>query len=160
MISRVTISLPRRVLAKLDEEVRELREAIARHGNPYPRGDLRHAPSFDEQVQDLQAVTIERVRAFHRRFVSAARGEFTAAGDIDVPAVVALESASSTVDQPLPLLGGVKLRILLEITMRASLEDFLWQFVAQFVLQHVDLFLELLFQVLHRLLSESPSYRL
>jgi len=62
-------------------------QAIGRHGNPYPRGDLRHAATFDEQLQDVQAVTIEQVRAFHRRFVSAATGEFAAVGDIDVPAL-------------------------------------------------------------------------
>jgi zinc protease len=30
---------------------------LARHGNPYPRGDLRHAQSFDELEQDVKAVT-------------------------------------------------------------------------------------------------------
>ena len=60
---------------------------LARHGNPYPRGDLRHAQSFDEMEEDVKAVTIEKVRAFHQRFYSAAQGEFTAVGDMDVAAV-------------------------------------------------------------------------
>ncbi len=60
---------------------------LARHGNPYPRGDLRHAASFDEQVEDVKAVTREQVHAFHRRCVSAASGEFTAVGDLDAAAV-------------------------------------------------------------------------
>ena len=69
-------------------------DAVARHGNPYPRGDLRHARTFDEQVQDVRAVSADALRAFHRRFVSAARGEFAAVGDVDVPAVrAALEAA-------------------------------------------------------------------
>jgi zinc protease len=63
--------------------------ALQRHGNPYPRGDLRHAPSFDETVADANAVTVDAVRAVHRRFVSAAVGEFSAVGDMDVPAVQA-----------------------------------------------------------------------
>jgi predicted Zn-dependent peptidase len=63
--------------------------ALQRHGNPYPRGDLRHAPSFDETVTDANAVTVDAVRAVHRRFVSAAVGEFSAVGDMDVPAVQA-----------------------------------------------------------------------
>ena len=64
-------------------------QAIARHGNPYPRGDLRHEPTFEESERDLRAVTVEQLRAFHRRFVSAARGEFTAVGDFDAAAVKA-----------------------------------------------------------------------
>nr|WP_236580615.1 pitrilysin family protein [Rubrivivax sp. A210] len=59
---------------------------IARHGNPYPRGDLRHAQSFDELEADLKAVTLDQVKTFHRRFVSAAKGEFAAVGDFDAAA--------------------------------------------------------------------------
>jgi zinc protease len=67
---------------------------LARHGNPYPRGDVRHARSFDEMVQDIESVSIEQVRAFHRRFYGLQRAEFGAAGDIDVPALrAALEKA-------------------------------------------------------------------
>jgi zinc protease len=60
---------------------------VARHGNPYPRGDPRHERSFDERVEDLAAVTPERVRDFHRRFVGAGQAEFAAVGDFDAPAV-------------------------------------------------------------------------
>jgi zinc protease len=35
--------------------------ALQRHGNPYPRGDLRHTASFDETVQDANAVTASSV---------------------------------------------------------------------------------------------------
>jgi zinc protease len=61
--------------------------ALQRHGNPYPRGDLRHVPSFDETVADANAVTVEALKAAHRRFVSGAHGEFSAVGDMDVAAV-------------------------------------------------------------------------
>ena len=86
----------------LDEQRRQLLAGIAaqraepgavaanaaqRHGNPYPRGDLRHAPSFDELVADANALTVDTVRAAHRRFLSAATGEFGAAGDMDAEAV-------------------------------------------------------------------------
>ncbi len=60
---------------------------LARHGNPYPRGDLRHATTFDEQEADVKAVTLDQVKAFQRRFYSAQQGQFTAVGDMDVPAV-------------------------------------------------------------------------
>jgi zinc protease len=57
--------------------------ALGRIGNPYPRGDVRHVRSFDEMVQDVNAVTLEKIRDFHQRFYGAARGEFAAAGDLD-----------------------------------------------------------------------------
>jgi zinc protease len=69
-------------------------KALARHGNPYARGDLRYVPTFDEQLQDLRAVTVDSLRAYHRRFYSAAHGEFSAVGDFDAAAVrQALETA-------------------------------------------------------------------
>ncbi len=83
----------RQSLAALAEARKEpdavIARLLARHGNPYPRGDLRHAPSFDEQEQDVKAVTVEQLRAYHRRFYSAARGEFAAVGDLDAAAMQA-----------------------------------------------------------------------
>lgn len=68
--------------------------ALARHGNPYPRGDVRHARSFDEIVADLQAVTPQQLRDFHGRFYGASNAEFGAVGDFDAAAVKqALEAA-------------------------------------------------------------------
>ena len=68
--------------------------ALARHGDPYPRGDVRHARSFDERAQDAKAVTIEQVRAFHKRFYGAGHAQFGASGDMDAAAVRAtLEKA-------------------------------------------------------------------
>ncbi len=61
--------------------------AVSRAGNPYPRGDVRYAPTFDEMVQDIDAVTLEKVRAFHDRFYGARKGEFSAVGDFDAGAV-------------------------------------------------------------------------
>ncbi len=61
--------------------------ALARLGNPYPRGDVRHARTFDEQLQDLQALTLQQVRDFHARFYGARFAQFGAAGDIDLPAL-------------------------------------------------------------------------
>jgi zinc protease len=88
----------RQWLTGIEEQRKEpgalVSNAISRHGNPYPRGDVRYAATFDEQVQDLQAVKLEALRAFHRRFVSAANGEFSAAGDMDAAAVrAALDAA-------------------------------------------------------------------
>jgi zinc protease len=52
-------------------------------------------------VEDVQAVTVEKARAFHRRFHSAAKGEFAAVGDLDPAAVMAaLEKAFGSWRQP------------------------------------------------------------
>jgi zinc protease len=61
--------------------------ALARHGNPYPRGDPRHARTFDEAIEDVRAVSVERLREFRQRFVGAGRAEFAAVGDFDAAAV-------------------------------------------------------------------------
>lgn len=61
--------------------------ALARLSNPYPRGDVRYVGTFDEQVEDVKAVTIEQVRAFHSRFYGSTQAEFGAVGDMDVAAV-------------------------------------------------------------------------
>jgi zinc protease len=66
-----------------------LEEALARHGNPYPRGDIRHARSFDERTQDLRAVTPDALRALHARVLGASRVELSAVGDFDAAAVKA-----------------------------------------------------------------------
>lgn len=81
----------RQALAGIDAQRKEpeavLAEAMSRHGDPYPVGDVRHARSFDETVADWQAVQVDRVKAFHQRFVSAAHAEFAAVGDFDAEAV-------------------------------------------------------------------------
>jgi zinc protease len=108
--------------------------ALARHANPYPRGDLRHAPSFDEMVQDTRAVTVEQLRSFHRRFYSAATSEFAAVGDLDAAAVrQALEAAFGDWRQPAagalpyvraprPLIGMPPLRVLLNTPDKQNAE--------------------------------------
>ncbi len=61
--------------------------ALARLGNPYPRGDVRYAPTFDEMVEDLNALKQEQLRSFHGRFYGARDAQFGAAGDMDVDAL-------------------------------------------------------------------------
>jgi zinc protease len=61
--------------------------AIQRHGNPYPRGDIRYAPTFDELEQSIKGVTAQQLKSFHQRFYSAADADFAAVGDMDVAAV-------------------------------------------------------------------------
>ncbi len=95
----------RQWLASVERQRKEpsavIANRLARHGNPYPRGDLRHAQTFDETEADIKAVTLEQVQAFHRRFYSAAKGEFSAVGDMDAAAVrKALDGALGAWRQP------------------------------------------------------------
>ena len=77
--------------------------AIDRHGNRYPPGDVRYAKSFDEMVAELQAVKVEQLRDFHRRFYGASHAEFGASGDLDADAVqAALTTAFGDWKSPLP----------------------------------------------------------
>jgi zinc protease len=97
--------LRRQSLAGIERQRKEpeslIANALQRHGNPYPRGDLRHAPTFDEMVEDVNAVSAEKARAFHRRFYSAAKGEFAAVGDLDPAAVkAALDAALGSWREP------------------------------------------------------------
>jgi zinc protease len=55
--------------------------------SPYPRSDVRHVRTIDEEIEDLQKVTLDAVRDFHRKFYGASQGEFVVVGKFDVPAV-------------------------------------------------------------------------
>jgi len=55
--------------------------AFNRHFNIHPPGDIRHVATLDEQMAQVRAVTLDGVRAFHREFYGAAKGEFAAVGD-------------------------------------------------------------------------------
>ena len=95
----------RQALASIARQRKEpealIANRLARHGNPYPRGDLRYAATFDETEADVKAVTAEQLRAFQRRFYSAANGEFSAVGDLDGAAVTrALQTAFGDWRQP------------------------------------------------------------
>jgi zinc protease len=71
------------IAAQRKEPQHVLMEALARRDNPYPRGDVRHARSFDEQVQDWQSLTLAQVQAFHARFLSASVGQLSLVGDFE-----------------------------------------------------------------------------
>ena len=61
--------------------------ALARHDNPYPRGDVRYASTLDEQLANLAKATVDDVKRFHERFVGASHGEIAVVGDFDAAAV-------------------------------------------------------------------------
>ncbi|HEX3139369.1 MAG TPA: insulinase family protein, partial [Rhizobacter sp.] len=108
--------LKRQVRADIEQQRKEPEavadNALSRLRSTYPRGDVRYVSSFDEMVSDVNAITVDQLRAFHKRFYGAARAEFGAAGDMDVAVVrSALDkafanwSSSETYTRvPLPLL--------------------------------------------------------
>jgi zinc protease len=50
---------------------------------PFPRGDLRHMMTHDEEYEDVKNVTLEAVKKFHRDFVGASNAELSVVGDFD-----------------------------------------------------------------------------
>ena len=88
----------RQLLTSIEEQRKEpgavVGNALARLGNPYPRGDVRYVRSFDERTEDAARLNIDAVRAFHGRFYGASRGEFAAVGDLDAAAVKAALQAA------------------------------------------------------------------
>ncbi|HVE48928.1 MAG TPA: pitrilysin family protein [Casimicrobiaceae bacterium] len=67
-----------------------VQRALARHDNPYPKGDVRYASTLDEGLAELAKATIGDVRNFHQRFVGASYGEIAVVGDFDAKEIRAL----------------------------------------------------------------------
>ncbi|KQW88558.1 pseudouridine synthase [Massilia sp. Root418] len=64
--------------------------ALAKHYNNYPKGDVRYAMSTDEQIEAIKALTLDQLKAYHRDFYGASHGELAIVGDFDSPAVQAV----------------------------------------------------------------------
>ncbi|MCA1246950.1 pitrilysin family protein [Massilia sp. MS-15] len=67
--------------------------ALATHFNQYPRGDIRHANTLEEDIADLQAVRLEDLAAFHRGFYNTHPAEMAIVGDFDPKEIVPLVDA-------------------------------------------------------------------
>ncbi|MYM37129.1 insulinase family protein [Duganella sp. FT94W] len=68
-------------------------DALDRHFNHYPQGDVRNALSVDERLAAVKALKLEDVMAFHREFYGASHGELAIVGDFDKAAI------SKTIDE-------------------------------------------------------------
>ena len=60
--------------------------------NPYPRGDLRYVSTADEQIEDLNKVTLDDVRKFYQQFYGETVGEIAVSGQFDTPEIAKLAS--------------------------------------------------------------------
>ncbi len=58
-------------------------QAYSRHVNPYPKGDVRYVPTFDEQIEELRSLTLDQLKKFHSDFYGASNGEVAVVGDFD-----------------------------------------------------------------------------
>jgi zinc protease len=57
--------------------------ALGQHFNRYPKGDMRYAATPDEMIASINAVTLAEVKAFHKKFYGASKGEISIVGDVD-----------------------------------------------------------------------------
>ena len=74
-----------------------LQQRIERHGNPYPKGDVRYAMTFDETLAEIRTLKLDDLRAFYRDFYGASNAVVTVVGDFD-PKVLASQLASGLGD--------------------------------------------------------------
>ena len=55
-------------------------QALQANISPFPRTDVRHPRSIDEQIEDLKKVTLDDVKAFYKDFYGASNGYLAAVG--------------------------------------------------------------------------------
>jgi zinc protease len=63
---------------------------LNRHFNIYPKGHPLYASTFEEQVADINALTLADVKKFYTDFYGASNGQLTVVGDFDDKEVTAL----------------------------------------------------------------------
>jgi zinc protease len=56
---------------------------IQRHINPYPKSDPRYIGTFDEDVADIKALTLDQVKKFYKDFYGASNATMSIVGDFD-----------------------------------------------------------------------------
>jgi zinc protease len=86
-------TIRRQRIAQIDRSRTEpgtlVSQALQTHLSPYPRTDVRHVRTLDEEVEDLNKVTLDDVKAFHDSFYGASHGELVVVGKFDVAQVQA-----------------------------------------------------------------------
>ncbi|HVW07235.1 MAG TPA: pitrilysin family protein [Bryobacteraceae bacterium] len=55
-------------------------QALQANISPFPRSDVRHPRSIDEQIEDLKKLTLDDVKAFYKEFYGASNGYLVAVG--------------------------------------------------------------------------------
>jgi zinc protease len=57
-------------------------EALQANLSPFPRTDVRHVRTIDEQIEDLKKVTLDDVKSFYQQFYGASHGDIVAVGPL------------------------------------------------------------------------------
>jgi zinc protease len=57
--------------------------ALQRYLSPYPKDDVRYVQTLDEQIEDMKALTLDKVKMFYKDFYGATDSLITAVGDFD-----------------------------------------------------------------------------
>ncbi len=80
-------TLRSRAIAGLEGQLTEpgalARNALARHGDPYPAGDPRHTDTLEERIAALRRVRVEDLKDFHTRFYGSSHAQLALVGDFD-----------------------------------------------------------------------------
>jgi zinc protease len=64
--------------------------ALAEHFDIYPRGDVRHETTLDEDIADIKGATLDDLKAFHRDYYGTVPAEMAIVGDFDAKQVAPL----------------------------------------------------------------------
>lgn len=79
--------LKQQMLAQIESQRREPMSiaplTLTRHLLPYPKDDVRYAPTMDEQVELIKSATLDDVKKFHAEFYGASKSELSVVGDFD-----------------------------------------------------------------------------
>ena len=62
-------------------------QALQSNLSPYPRTDVRHVRTIDEEIEDLNKVTLDDVKRFHQKFYGASQGELVVVGKFETAEV-------------------------------------------------------------------------
>jgi zinc protease len=57
--------------------------AVQRYLSPYPKGDVRYVSTLDEEVEEMKALDLEKVKAFYKDFYGASDSLIAFVGDFD-----------------------------------------------------------------------------
>ena len=83
--------LKREVIASLEENRTDpdslAQRALARLGNPYPKGDVRYQPTYDEELAEYTGAKLDDVKRFHAQFAGGNSAELAIVGDFDADAI-------------------------------------------------------------------------
>jgi zinc protease len=63
---------------------------IQRHINPYPKTDPRYVATFDEDIANIKALTLEEVKGFYKSFYGTSNATMSVVGDFDAAQLKAL----------------------------------------------------------------------